>query len=122
MRAFSHAGPLVVTQDVSEEFNSARALKPGDPARGVPPVKAGERGVAVPGLAREERAWLQPYEKGAGEKVGKEKEGKEAWERYVVLPTAVEDERPGMRRDRIPWWKSFCCLWEGRRLLLKVGW
>ncbi|KAK0720600.1 hypothetical protein B0H67DRAFT_196284 [Lasiosphaeris hirsuta] len=63
-------------------------------------------------------AWLQPYEKG-----GKEKEGEEAWEggMWCFLRLWRMSGR-GMRRDRILWWKGFCCLWEGRRLLLKVGW
>lgn len=96
MKAFFHSGPLLITRDVPSEFERDRELTPEKPVIKVPDIKPGEPAVAIPGLGKEEWAWLQPYYPDNDEKVSSEvakEDLKEPLERYMVLPTGMEDER-----------------------------
>ncbi|KAK3320291.1 hypothetical protein B0T19DRAFT_493319 [Cercophora scortea] len=93
MKAFFHAGPLVVTGDVPKVLNPEQRLKPDTEVVGLPGVREGEGAVGLPAVAGGDWAWLQPYypsESGGSEVGGMEEEAKE---RYAVLPVAAVDER-----------------------------
>ncbi|GAO17330.1 uncharacterized protein UV8b_05560 [Ustilaginoidea virens] len=102
MKAFFHLGPLVLTKDVPGRFERDRELTSDSPVVKVPDVRKGEGYVNVPALAEGAWVWLQPYyvDKDSGNPTPAEGEvcsvddgEKEALERYMVLPTAAEDER-----------------------------
>ncbi|KAK3689754.1 hypothetical protein B0T22DRAFT_403811 [Podospora appendiculata] len=88
MKAFFHAGPLVVTMDVPAVLNPEQRLRPGKEVV-LPEVRKGEGAVGLPAVAGGDWAWLQPYYPASGEAGGKG--GEE--ERYAVLPLASVDER-----------------------------
>ncbi|EEY21589.1 conserved hypothetical protein [Verticillium alfalfae VaMs.102] len=112
MKAFFHAGPIIVTKDVPN-FVDDLELAP-DVAVTLPDVKHEEGAVGLPAVAGGDWAWLQPYYPGeakhpsAEDNGGRASDGPvaspapiEALERYMALPVAAEDERA--RFDRGPY-------------------
>ncbi|KAL9944069.1 hypothetical protein D7B24_007914 [Verticillium nonalfalfae] len=112
MKAFFHAGPIIVTKDVPN-FVDDRELAP-DVAVTLPDVKHEEGAVGLPAVAGGDWAWLQPYYPGEAKHPSAEDDGGrasdgpvaspapiEALERYMALPVAAEDERA--RFDRGPY-------------------
>ncbi|KAH6708473.1 hypothetical protein EV126DRAFT_456901 [Verticillium dahliae] len=112
MKAFFHAGPIIVTKDVAN-FDDNRELAPGV-AITLPDVKHEEGAVGLPAVAGGDWAWLQPYYPGEAKQPPAEDDGGrasdgpvvppapiEALERYMALPVPAEDERA--RFDRGPY-------------------
>ncbi|KAG7142615.1 hypothetical protein HYQ45_000982 [Verticillium longisporum] len=112
MKAFFHAGPIIVTKDVPN-FDDNRELAPGV-AITLPDVKHEEGAVGLPAVAGGDWAWLQPYYPGEAKQPPAEDDGGrasdgpvappapiEALERYMALPVSAEDERA--RFDRGPY-------------------
>ena len=95
MKAFFHVGPLVLTKDVPAVFDASQELTPERPVT-VPDVKHQEGCVRVPGIGKPDWVFLQPYYPDKDKKASTadvEPQSAEALERYMMLPTAVEEER-----------------------------
>ncbi|KAG8355742.1 hypothetical protein FVEN_g6432 [Fusarium venenatum] len=101
MAAFFHAGPIVLTKDVPSEFKEERELSSDDPNISVPDVIPGEGPVRLPELGNGGWAWLQPYYGNNGESFDAQVGEKDAPERYMILPTAPEDQ--GARFEEGPY-------------------
>jgi hypothetical protein len=93
MKAFFHAGPLVVVQDVPN-FDKNKILRPDIPVNLPKKAKNDKSAVALPAMSSAEWAWLQPYvpedPKPDSPKTLSDIDVKE---RYMALPVTMEDER-----------------------------
>ena len=85
IKAFFHAGPIVLTTDVPDAFDATKELL-GNEAVHLPPVD--KNAVLLPSLGVGDWAWLQPYYPDVDQKTDDD-----ALERYMILPVAEEDER-----------------------------
>ncbi|CAI4214895.1 unnamed protein product [Parascedosporium putredinis] len=104
MKAFFHAGPLVVAADVPKAIISGRQLQPGTPVV-VPKIDDAVKPVKLPAVAGGDWAWLQPYmeedkaEKDPGSKADSPGGGggggdeTSVVEKFMPLPVEVSDER-----------------------------
>ena len=95
MKAFFHAGPLVVTSSIPS-FVPARELDPAVPVT-LPDVQPKEGTVVLPAMASGNWAWLQPYyptTPGTRASDGEPDNGEApAQERFMPLPLSADDER-----------------------------
>ncbi|KAK0722055.1 hypothetical protein B0T26DRAFT_673807 [Lasiosphaeria miniovina] len=97
MKAFFHAGPLLLTGDVPEILVPGRELT--SDAVVLPEIDDKIKPIGLPAVASGDWAWLQPYEPAEEEEkltgvhrgIGLSEE--EARERFMPLPVKAEDER-----------------------------
>ncbi|KAK5988130.1 hypothetical protein PT974_12270 [Cladobotryum mycophilum] len=84
MKAFFHAGPIMVTSDVPSKVVSSHELK--EPVI-LPEVDEIVKPVALPAMGSGDWAWLQPYDQNA------KNESEDVLEKFMSMPVKVEDER-----------------------------
>jgi hypothetical protein len=96
MKAFFHAGPVMVTRDVPN-FVPSRVLEPSKPVT-LPKVDHDKGSVGLPAMPSGDWTWLQPYypeqlqEKGEGH-TGNPPAVEKPLERFMALPIKADDER-----------------------------
>lgn len=95
MKAFFHAGPVLVTHDVPA-YDPSKELKSGKPVTVIEQEK-GVKGVGLPSISTSQWAWLQPYwEKEAKKEDGGEggpPEKAKSWTKFMPVAIDAGDEK-----------------------------